>query len=186
MDTVLIIDDEWSIREVATMMLERAGYKAMSAASAEDGLSMLASNRFSAVLVDVILPDKNGLELSLEMNRRWPNIPIILMSGRVSTEADSIKNFNGHFWHRGFHIKAIFPGTADFIACGSTCVDTMTTGTGFQLDIFWSSASGIGAVSAWPSYATIQMTGGSLWGCHHNRWYLQLIRNRLRETNKNS
>jgi DNA-binding NtrC family response regulator len=97
MDTILIIDDEWSIREVATLMLERAGYKAMSAASAEDGLSMLASNRFSAVLVDVILPDKNGLELSLELNRRWPNIPIILMSGRVSTEADSIKNFNGHF-----------------------------------------------------------------------------------------
>jgi len=97
MDTVLIIDDEWSIREVTTLMLERAGYKVMSAASAEDALSMLASNRFSVVLIDVILPDKNGLELSLEVNRKWPNIPIILMSGRVSTEADSIKNFNGHF-----------------------------------------------------------------------------------------
>ncbi len=97
MDTVLIIDDEWSIREVATLMLERAGYKVLSAASAEDGLSMLASNRFNVVLIDVILPDKNGLELSLEVNRKWPNIPIILMSGRVSTEADSIKNFNGHF-----------------------------------------------------------------------------------------
>jgi len=97
MDTVLIIDDEWSIREVATLMLERAGYKVMSAATADDGMSMLAGNRISAVLIDVILPDKNGLELSLELNRKWPNIPIILMSGRVSTEADSIKNFNGHF-----------------------------------------------------------------------------------------
>lgn len=97
MDTVLIIDDEWSIREVTTLMLERAGYKVLSAANADDGLSMLAGNRISAVLIDVILPDKNGLELSLELNRKWPGIPIILMSGRVSTEADSIKNFNGHF-----------------------------------------------------------------------------------------
>lgn len=97
MDTVLIIDDEWSIREVATLMLERAGYKVLSAATADDGLSMLAGNRINAVLIDVILPDKNGLELSLELNRKWPNIPIVLMSGRVSTEADSIKNFNGHF-----------------------------------------------------------------------------------------
>lgn len=97
MDTVLIIDDEWSIREVATLMLDRAGYKVLSAATAEDGLSMLAGNRIGAVLVDVILPEKNGLELSLEVNQKWPSIPIILMSGRVSTEADSIKNFNGHF-----------------------------------------------------------------------------------------
>jgi DNA-binding response OmpR family regulator len=48
-------------------------------------------------LVDVIMPDKNGLELALEINQKWPEVPIILMSGKVPTEADSIRNFNGHF-----------------------------------------------------------------------------------------
>jgi len=97
MQTVLIIDDDWGIREVTTMMLEQAGYKAVSASTSEDSLSIMSANRISLALVDVIMPGKNGLELALEINQKWPEIPIILMSGKVPTEADSIKNFTGHF-----------------------------------------------------------------------------------------
>ncbi len=97
MQTVLVIDDDWSIREVTTMMLERAGYKAISASTSEDCMAIMGTNRVSLALVDVIMPDKNGLELALEINQRWPDVPIILMSGKVPTEADSIRNFNGHF-----------------------------------------------------------------------------------------
>ena len=64
-------------------------------ASSEEGLAMMASNQVSLALVDVVLPDRNGLELAFELNQKWPAVPIVLMSGRVSTEADSIKNFNG-------------------------------------------------------------------------------------------
>jgi len=101
MKTVLIIDDESTIREATTLMLERAGYASICAESADEGLSMMASNQVSLALVDVVLPGKNGLELALELNQRWPATPIILMSGRVSTEADSIRNFNGHFGIKG-------------------------------------------------------------------------------------
>lgn len=101
MKTVVVIDDEWSIREVTTLMLEKAGYKALSAGSAEEGLSVLSTNSVAAALIDVVLPGKNGLELALEVNQRWPSVPIVLMSGRVSTEADSIRNFSGHFGIRG-------------------------------------------------------------------------------------
>ncbi len=97
MQTVLIIDDDWGIREVTTMMLEQAGYKAVSASTSEDSLSIMSANRISLALVDVIMPGKNGLELALEINQKWPEVPIILMSGKVPTEADSIKNFTGHF-----------------------------------------------------------------------------------------
>jgi DNA-binding NtrC family response regulator len=97
MQTVLVIDDDWSIREVTTMMLERAGYKAISASTSEDCMAIMGTNRIALALVDVIMPDKNGLELALEINQRWPEVPIILMSGKVPTEADSIRNFNGHF-----------------------------------------------------------------------------------------
>ncbi|MDX9957460.1 MAG: response regulator [Clostridia bacterium] len=97
MSTVLIIDDEWSIREVTTLMLERAGYKALSAASAAEGLAVLAENDVSLVIIDVVLPERNGLDLALEVHQKKPKIPIVLMSGRISTEADSIQNFTGHF-----------------------------------------------------------------------------------------
>lgn len=97
MQTILIIDDEWSIREVTTLMLERAGYRAITAASSEEGLTALESGNVDAVVVDVVLPGRNGLELALEINQRKPGVPIVLMSGRISTEADSIQNFTGHF-----------------------------------------------------------------------------------------
>ncbi|HAE23535.1 MAG TPA: hypothetical protein DCG47_14635 [Spirochaetaceae bacterium] len=97
MQTILIIDDEWSIREVTTLMLEKAGYKAVSAASAADGLAALDAQDIQLVIIDVVLPGKNGLELALEVNQRKPGVPIMLMSGRISTDADSIQNFTGHF-----------------------------------------------------------------------------------------
>ncbi len=97
MATVLIIDDEWSIREVTTLMLERAGFKALSAPSAVEGLAVLAANDVSLVIIDVVLPERNGLDLALEVHQKKPKLPIILMSGRISTEADSIQNFTGHF-----------------------------------------------------------------------------------------
>jgi len=99
--TILIIDDEETIRDMATLMLERAGYKTLSAGSAAEGMAMMAASPVDAALVDVVLPGKNGLELALELNQRWPATPIVLMSGRVSTEADSIRNFKGHFGIKG-------------------------------------------------------------------------------------
>ncbi|MBU0927983.1 MAG: response regulator [Spirochaetes bacterium] len=101
MKTVLIIDDEPLMRETTILMLERAGYKGLGAASAEEGLAMMEANQVGLVLVDVVMPGKNGLELALELNQRWPTTPIVLISGRVSTAADSIRNFNGHFGIKG-------------------------------------------------------------------------------------
>lgn len=95
--TVLVIDDEWSIREVMALMLEHEGYSSFGAATADEGFAVLEANQVSAVFVDVVLPGKNGLELALELHQKWPRLPIILMSGRVSTEADSIQSFNGRF-----------------------------------------------------------------------------------------
>jgi DNA-binding response OmpR family regulator len=101
MKTILVIDDEETIRETTLLMLERAGYTGVSAASAEEGMSSMAANQVALALVDVVLPGKNGLELALELNQKWPATPIVLMSGRVSTEADSIRNFTGHFGIKG-------------------------------------------------------------------------------------
>lgn len=113
MKTVLVIDDEPTIRETAALMLERAGYQSLGAASADEAMSLMESSQVDLALVDVVLPGKNGLELALELNQRWPATPIILMSGRVSTEADSIRNFKGHFGIRGSISK---PFTLDQLA----------------------------------------------------------------------
>ncbi len=64
-------------------------------------MAMMASNHVALARVDVVLPDRIGLELAFELIQKWPSVPHVLMSGRVSTEADSIKNFNGHFGIKG-------------------------------------------------------------------------------------
>lgn len=94
---VLVIDDEWSIREVTSLMLGKAGYTVATAAGGDEGLALLDTFEADLVIIDVVLPGKNGLELALEVNQRKPGVPIILMSGRISTDADSIQNFTGHF-----------------------------------------------------------------------------------------
>jgi len=95
--TIIVIDDEWSIREVVALMLQRAGHTVLSAATADEGLAHMASCKPDAVLLDVMMPGMNGLDLALEMYQKWPLVPVVLMSGRVSTEADSIQNFIGRF-----------------------------------------------------------------------------------------
>jgi len=121
MKTVLIIDDEQLMRDTVALMLERDGYTCLSAASADDGVAMMAANQVSVALVDVVLPGKNGLELAIELNQKWPTVPIVLMSGRVSTEADSIRNFSGHFGIKGsiskpFTMEQLLKTVADAIA----------------------------------------------------------------------
>lgn len=101
MKTILVIDDETIMREMIAMMLESLGYASVGAESADDAMAALATTPVAAVLIDVVLPGKNGLELALEINKKWPAVPLVLISGRVPTEADSIKNFHGHFGIKG-------------------------------------------------------------------------------------
>jgi CheY-like chemotaxis protein len=97
----MVIDDEWSIREVVSLMLERAGYSVKCAGTAEEGLKFLADAQPDALLLDVMMPGRNGIELALEIHQKWPVLPMVLMSGQVSTEADSIQNFIGRFGIKG-------------------------------------------------------------------------------------
>jgi len=99
--TVMVIDDDWSIREVVSLMLERAGYSVRCAATALEGLAFLADAVPDALFLDVMMPDCNGIELALEIHQKWPVVPMVLMSGQVSTEADSIQNFIGQFGIKG-------------------------------------------------------------------------------------
>lgn len=97
MKTVVVLDDDWSMREVAVMMLEHAGYRALAAGDADQAISLLSGNKADLVLIDFVMPGKTGLEVAMEIHRRWPSLPLILMSGRISTDADSVRNLVGHF-----------------------------------------------------------------------------------------
>jgi DNA-binding NtrC family response regulator len=78
---ILVIDDDDMIRDSIRDVLVRAGYRVTGAANGEQGLEALASQRFDAVITDILMPEKEGVETIIEIRKALPDTPIIAMSG---------------------------------------------------------------------------------------------------------
>jgi DNA-binding NtrC family response regulator len=98
--SVLIIDDEAAIRESLETLLQLEGYSVESAASGESGLARLGERNFDLVLLDLALPDRNGMELLAEIRSQDPQLSIIMI-----TAYGTVENA----------VKAIQAGAANFI-----------------------------------------------------------------------
>jgi DNA-binding NtrC family response regulator len=83
---VLIIDDEVEIRESLQTLLEFEGYEVESAANAAQGISKLGDRPFDLVLLDLALPDRNGLELLPEIRAIDPQISVIMITAYGTVE----------------------------------------------------------------------------------------------------
>jgi len=91
--TVLIVDDEASLRRVLERSLTRGGYRVVSAASAETAYELLATAQAHAVLLDIQLPTMSGLALYLAIIHRWPALEgsIAIMTG--DADAEDLRNW---------------------------------------------------------------------------------------------
>src|SRR5712672_3081662 len=83
---VLIIDDEAEIRESLQTLLELEGYEVETAANGEQGLSKLGDHSFDLVLLDLALPDRNGIELLPEIRALDPQISVIMITAYGTVE----------------------------------------------------------------------------------------------------
>ena len=92
--TILIVDDEREIRELLRYNLEREGYHVLTAQAGEEGLARIFSARPDLVLLDLLLPGLNGLEVLREV-RNEPStrdLPILLLTAR-GAEMDKLLGF---------------------------------------------------------------------------------------------
>src|SRR5216110_2673919 len=78
--SILVVDDESEIREGLELLLTSEGYGVSSAGTAESGLAKLEERPFDLLLLDVSLPDRNGIDLLREIRLRDPHLPIVLRS----------------------------------------------------------------------------------------------------------
>jgi CheY-like chemotaxis protein len=87
--TVLVIDDEESVRQVAGKMLKALGFQVLSASEGEEGLRIFRahSDAISCVLLDLTMPRMDGEETFRELRRIEPDVCVILMSGFNEQEA---------------------------------------------------------------------------------------------------
>src|SRR5215469_14149379 len=72
--SILVVDDESEIREGLELLLAGEGYGVSSAGTGESGLAKLEERPFDLLLLDVSLPDRNGLELLREVRGRDPHL----------------------------------------------------------------------------------------------------------------
>ena len=82
MARILIIDDDDQFRTMLKTMLEKAGYNDIEeAANGSIGMKLFRQHPFDLVITDIIMPDKEGIEMITELTRDYPRIKIIAMSG---------------------------------------------------------------------------------------------------------
>jgi two-component system, OmpR family, KDP operon response regulator KdpE len=86
---VLAVDDELQILRALKATLRAQGYEVMTAATMEEGLDVAAVSRVDAAIVDLLLPDGDGIELCTRL-REWSLMPIIVLSA-VGEEDEKIR-----------------------------------------------------------------------------------------------
>jgi PAS domain S-box-containing protein len=80
-ETILIVDDEPSVLEVAARILRGDGYAILEAGTYEEALSLAASGDFQLLLTDSIMPGMSGISLAERLGELRPGLPVLYMSG---------------------------------------------------------------------------------------------------------
>jgi CheY-like chemotaxis protein len=78
---ICIIDDDESVRQTVGKILRGAGYAVTDAKDGEVGLRLVESMSPAMIITDIVMPNREGIETIREAKRRFPNIPIIAISG---------------------------------------------------------------------------------------------------------
>ena len=91
--TVLLVEDNAEVAEVAKAYFEELGYQVKQAASAQAGLDLVEGERdIDLVFSDILMPGgMNGLELADAIRRRFPHIVVLLTTGYSSSAQDAVR-----------------------------------------------------------------------------------------------
>src|SRR5579872_6537344 len=111
--SVLIIDDEAAIRESLETLLELEGYSVQSASSGEEGLARIGERSFDLVLLDLALPDRDGMDLLAEIHLQDPGLSIIMVTAYGTVEnAVKAMQAGGEFYSKAVGQRKVAGGRA--------------------------------------------------------------------------
>jgi DNA-binding NtrC family response regulator len=94
---LLIVDDEFSVRDSLGKWFHEEGYEVGTAESANDALTRMAETRWDAVLLDIKMPGTDGIELQRRLHDIDPELTIIMMTGYASVETAVAALKNGAY-----------------------------------------------------------------------------------------
>ena len=117
---ILFVDDNAGSRQAFAKIIRLHGHEVMEAANATEALKILESFHLALVITDFVMPDVSGFQLIAHIRQKWPDMPILLMSGYLSPEiAEIISGWSGvEFIPKPLDAPA-FLATVERLACKS-------------------------------------------------------------------
>ena len=82
--TILVVDDDDPVRVMLARLLRTQGYTVLQAAHANEARALLDTRRPDLVMIDVVMPRMDGVELAEQIRERWPETAILFTSGHAA------------------------------------------------------------------------------------------------------
>ena len=79
--TILVVDDDTLVQSTFKILLEKKGYQVLLADDGNQALQTLQAARVDLVLLDILMPDKEGIETLIDIKQRHPKVSVLVMSG---------------------------------------------------------------------------------------------------------
>lgn len=122
--TVLVVDDEEYLLEIAGSVLQRNGYSILVANNGKEAIEVFtkAEPPVGLVLLDMIMPDKNGKEVFFEIRKQNPEVPVLISSGYAINDEvrELIKSGAGGFIQKPFRSEELLSRVAALLKVNTT------------------------------------------------------------------
>lgn len=111
---VLIVEDDRSHSETLQMVLADYGYETTAIESGLDALPLVAADPPAVIVLDMMLPGRNGLEILLALGERYPDIPTIVVSAypmeRATRQVQALKHAPRHLQYlsKPYELSALY------------------------------------------------------------------------------
>ncbi len=139
--TILVVDDDEGVRQILQDLLASAGYRTVIAADGEEALLRLGNGDVDLVVSDARMPGMSGRELLWECVRRWPGLPVVLLTGygTVPDAVEAIKAGAVDYLLKPFDGRELLGRIASILAARDTRV--WTGGRGLLAEELWGGKS---------------------------------------------
>ncbi len=106
---VMVVDDTAGVRELISAILEKNGFEAVCKANAAELQAAFTGQQPDIILLDLMLPDGDGLELLPKIKKQWPETEVIVLTGHATFDAavEATKRGAYHFQNKPFDQKTL-------------------------------------------------------------------------------
>jgi len=90
---ICVVDDDTAVRTMMCRQLDAAGFATIQAATGLEAIEVLRRSEPAVAIIDIIMPDQEGLSTITQIRREWPHIRILAVSGGGRGAADDYLNY---------------------------------------------------------------------------------------------